>query len=180
MGPRRSECATTMRAIGFESLDTVLPRCRRERGELAADAVDRRAVHATANFRQPAYDRLFADARARRQSETGPTADAENGAGSDLPQTASEFRLQTAQGLPVFAPRCGHHSAEPSMVDRYHVHSHGAGIHVPGGDFGLVQPLRLGSVGFQSRCNSPTVNGSSMAPASNFSWNRISTARPSS
>ena len=60
------------------------------------------------------------------------------------PQAAHHAARRRTQDLPVFTAECGDHAAQPGVGQRHHVHSAAAGLLVPGGGDGLVQPLRAG------------------------------------
>ena len=149
MGSRATEYPSSVRAVGFEPRDTLLPRRGRERGEPGVDALDRRAVPAHAVLRQPKHDDLAVPAREQRESKTDPAAHAIDGLGGHLPQAAYKPEGRRSPDLPVFAAECEDRASEPGLEHGHHVHSDGSRLHVPGGDPRLVQSVRPVVAAFQ-------------------------------
>src|SRR5262249_58380566 len=71
------------------------------------------------------------------------------GAGGDLPPAPAQRPGQRAPGLPVPAAGRAGRAARPGVVRRHHLRAAGGGVHVPGGDHRLVQPLRGGLAAVQ-------------------------------
>ena len=76
------------------------------------------------------------------RSQAGAAADAADGPGGDLPQAAAVAEHDGAPDLPVFAAERGDRAARPGVVQRHHLRADAAGLDVPDGGHGLVQPLR--------------------------------------
>ena len=87
-GSRPSEHRQAMRADGDLAIRAVLQARGRERGEPRADALAGRAVHARALLWGAPHDVLAGAARLWGEQEAGAAADAADGTGSDLPETA--------------------------------------------------------------------------------------------
>jgi len=99
-----------------------------------ANAQDRRAVAADAVLWQPEDGEAV-----WHRSRTCEAADADRGY---LPLAASVPSGAGAPDLPVFAAKRGDRAARPGVVERDHVRAHAAGLDVPDGGDGLVQPSR--------------------------------------
>ena len=84
-----------------------------------------------------------ASGRAADRSQPGASLAAADGPGGHLSEAAAECAGRSgASGVPVFAAGSADRAAEPGVVGGHHVHPLVAGVRVPGGDPGLVQPVR--------------------------------------
>lgn len=135
------EYSPAMRTGSAVTAGFVLRACGRERGESRADAAAGRAVPADAVLRRVENDRLAGQARTCRQFETSAAVDAADGAGGNLCQTAIVQSSARASYLSVPVAGISDRKAERVLGDRHHLHSFKAGLCIPGGDYGLVQPL---------------------------------------
>ncbi len=107
------------------------------------DATDRRAVHGDAVLRGRADDGGVAAARVSDRSQPGASLAAADGPGGALSEASSERAGRSgASRVPVFVAGSANRSSQPGVVVGHHVHPPAAGFCVPGGDPGLVQPLR--------------------------------------
>src|SRR4051812_39175732 len=91
-----------------------------------------RAVHADAVLWGAPDDRLAARHWVPRQPEAGAPLAAAAGVGGALPQAAHECAGAWASPVSVSAARGADHLRRPSVVERHHLHSVGAGLGVPG------------------------------------------------
>jgi len=134
---------------GF-AVGLVLHTGTRDGRKSAIDALDRRAIHTDAILWSSENELVARQTRIWRQSETGEAADEADGVGSHLLQAAFVGPLARTSNLSLFAERYEHRSSKPSMVQRHHLHSTQARIHLSGCGHGLVQPVRavVGSIGF--------------------------------
>ena len=91
---------------------------------------------------------LGRERRQPHQPKTRATTDAVYGHRSLVPEAESESSGSRSRDLSVPAPRCHRQPAQPGLEHRYYLHSDALGLSVPGGHYGLVQPLRaeLGSL----------------------------------
>ena len=149
MESQTAEYSPAVRTSGAPSLDAVLSRRWRKRGELEADAADRRAVPANAVLRQPPDDPLADFPEARCEPQAGPTVDAVDGPGGRVPQTEAQPGRRGPQDLPVFVEGFGDISAQPGVGHRHHVHPDGLWFHVPDGHPRLAQSVRAVVANFQ-------------------------------
>jgi len=143
-----TEHRVSMSIGGLIAGGVVLPGCGRERRESDVDAVARRAVHANAVLWRDQNDRLAGQAGSPGQSETSAETVAADGAGGHLCQTAAVGSSAGTSHLSIPAAGIDDREAGRVLGDRHHVHTITTRFCVPGGDHGLVQPLRvvLGSV----------------------------------
>ena len=122
----------------------VLSAGRGERGQSRSDAADRRTVPADPVLRGTEDDRLAAQARLRGESQTSASIDAPDGIGSDLSEAAAVGTGARAPDLSVPVAQSGDCASRSGVGQRHHLHSIAPGIHLSGGDHGLVQPVRSG------------------------------------
>src|SRR3990170_997308 len=121
------------------TFDVVLRAGWRDGREPCPDAADRRTVPATAVFRQSQDGRA-----AWGQPEAYPAADATDGAAGDLSEATHDAARGWAPDLPVFAAGDRGCATGPGVGHRHHLRADATWFLVPGGDHGLVQPLRAG------------------------------------
>ena len=112
--------------------------------ESETDAFDRRAVHADAILRGSQDGLVAGRARLCGQSEARAALDAVDGIGSHLPETAAVDSSAGAQDLSVSIAGAEDRPAQSGVVQRHHLHSAAAGVHIPGCGHGLVQPVCVG------------------------------------
>ena len=125
-----------MRAGGPVTVVLLLSARARKRIQPEIDADDRRAVHPVSVLRSAQDDGLVADHRPGGQSETGPAADEDDGAGDDLSQASAVGGRARSQGLSLsFERRCDYETGQ-SLGDRHHVHSPRSCVRVSGCDSG--------------------------------------------
>src|SRR5690349_19637327 len=93
----------------------VLPARGRDAAELGADAADRRVVFRASVLRQPADGGGVGS-----ESQTCGAADANHGAGNNLPAAQHFAASRGTQDLPVFTAEFGDRASRPGVVDRYH------------------------------------------------------------
>jgi len=134
----------TMRAVGLGTLELLLPACRRERGESRAHAAAGRAVHEDALLRGPSHDGGAAGCRAQRQPQAGGATASPDGVGSPVPETQAERRRTEPYDLSLSAQWFPGRAPEPGMELGHYLHPTPARVCIPGGDHGLVQPIRAG------------------------------------
>src|SRR5262245_11045145 len=127
-----------------EGIEPLLRAGRRDAREPAADAAHRRGVHRLPVLRPPPDDGLADSAGRAGQPQAGAAADAAHGPGGHLPQAATERGRARASHLPVPAPGLDDRTARPGLECGHHIRPDGHGVHVPGSDHQLVQPLRRG------------------------------------
>src|SRR5438445_2622419 len=147
---RGTEPGPAMRADGDLALRAVLQGPGREGGEPGADALAGRAVHAHAVLWGAADELVAGAARLWGEREASAAADAADGAGSDLSETAAVGGDAGTPPLPLPPAGDEDRTTEPGLGQRHHLYSSAAGVYLSGGDPGLVQSLRtgLGSVDF--------------------------------
>src|SRR6266849_7204217 len=131
-----------MRAGGAATVELVLRAGGAVGDNAGAARPAGRAVHADAVLWGAPDDRLAARRRGPRQPEAGAPPAAAAGVGGTLPQAAHECAGAWASLGSISAARGADHLRRPSVVERHHLHSVGAGLGVPGRDPGLVQPVR--------------------------------------
>src|ERR1035441_6428774 len=141
-GPSRPQCPTAMRVAGRQPRRLVLRTSGRKRRELAADEIAGRTLHTGAVLRQPEDDRVACHTRARSESQTDLAADASDGTGGRLSEAEAEPAGRRPQDLPVPAERRDGGARQSGVEHGHHVHPDGAGLRLPGGGDGLVQPVR--------------------------------------
>src|SRR6266404_3450553 len=141
---RQHHHLSSVRAVGIEPLKSLLRGKWAQSTESAADAIDRRAIHATTVFRLAEDYRLAPQARAQGKSQASRTADAGDGTSSDLSKAAAFSACTRSSNLSVLASRCESDAGEPSLEHRHHLHPTGAWIRLFGCNYRLVQPLRAG------------------------------------
>ncbi len=132
-----------MSVVGCAAQHGVLRAVRSEGVGSGGDAAARRAVHGDAVLRGRADDGLSAAGRDSDRSQSGASAAAADGSGGALSEASAECAGRSgASDLPVFAAGSADRASQPGVVGGHHVHPPVAGVRVPGGDPGLVQPLR--------------------------------------
>ena len=159
-----------VRAARSAAQHPLLPAGRRDGHEPGADETDRRAVPRNAILWQPQDGRGTG-----HQSQTCAAADAADGFGGRGRETAHHAAGPGAQDLPLFTAESGDHAAQSSVGHRHHLHSAAAGLLVPGGGDGLVQPLRVG-VALVEHFGGTVLFGSSRRGAGQAADRRYSTA----
>ena len=133
----RFEHRSPVRAGRPAALHVVLRASRGDGREPRADAADRRALPEVAVLWQPQ------DCRGTgHQPQAGAAADAAYGLAGDLPEAAYDVASGRTPDLPVFAAGYRGFSARPGVGHRHHVRTDASWVFVPGGDHGLVQPVR--------------------------------------
>ena len=145
----RDEHQASVRAGEDIARQCLLQTNRRKRRKPGVDATDRRAIPAHPVLRGTEDDPLAAQAGTCGQSETGAASDACDGTGGDIPKATAVETRAGAPHLSVPAARAGHRPAESGLGHRHHVYPAQAGVRVPGGDHGLVQPVRPGLGGVE-------------------------------
>jgi len=131
------ERGASVRADRVVAFDVLLRCCRRKRREPAVDASYRRAVFKGTIFRQPQDG-----GSAGLQPQANPTADATDGAPSNISPETDHLAGGWAQDIPLFTAKCSDYSSGPRMEHGHHLHPHAAWFSVPGRRDGLVQSLR--------------------------------------
>ena len=101
-------------------------------------------------LRRPPYDRLFEIPKLSRQSETGRTADAEDGIGCYLSQAQDVTIGRAGDKVSLSVEGAAHRQTEPSLVNGRDLYSLDGWFCLSGGDNGLVFSLYavLGTVQF--------------------------------
>ena len=139
-----SNAGTTMRVARFAALYFLPSACRREQRESGSDAATGRTVSEIAVLRKPQVRRAAGTRTATtHQPKTRATTDAVDGHRSLVPEAESELSSSQTRDLSVSAPRCHCQPTQPGLEYRYYLHSDAIGLSVPGGHYGLVQPLRV-------------------------------------
>ena len=138
------ERCSAVRAPRIAAVDVVLHADWGDAQKPGTDAADRRAVLAHAVLRQP-QDSLSP----WRESQTNSTIDATDGDRSHLSAAVHHAASRGSQDLSILAAWTQDRPAQPGVVQRYHVCAAAARIPVPGGNYGLVQPLRTGLETFE-------------------------------
>lgn len=141
---RQHHYLSSVRAVGIEPLKSLLRGKGAQSTESAANAIDRRAIHATTVFRLAEDYRLAPQARTPGKSQASRTADAGDGSPSNLSKASTFSTCTRSSNLSVLASRCKNYASEPSLEHRHHLHPTGAWIRLFGCNYGLVQPLRAG------------------------------------
>src|SRR6266571_7107051 len=149
----RTEYRSSVRADGPVAIRNLLHRPGGDRRERCTDAAYRRTVHADAVLRSAENHRLAAERWIRGQSEADTPAHARNGFGGDLSEATAVGSGGRPPDLSIPAETAGDCPAQSGVGHRYHVHPPASGLCIPGGDYGLVQPVRsvLGAVGDAGR-----------------------------
>src|ERR1051326_7925691 len=129
--------AAAMRPARRAALELLLPAAAGERREFAPAASARRALHGVSVLRQPSHGRY-----AGGWPQAHAAADANSGSRSPLSETEPEPSGARPPDLPVPAARRLDRTAQPGLEHRYYVPSDAWGLPLPGGRYGLVQPLR--------------------------------------
>jgi hypothetical protein len=134
----------TMRTARFASFYFLPSARRREQRESGSDAATRRTVSGIAVLRKPQVRSAASTGTATSdQPKTRATVDAADGHRSLVPEAEPESSGRRARTLSVSAPRCHGQPAEPGLEHRYYIYSDAIGLFIPGGYYGLVQPLRV-------------------------------------
>src|SRR5215831_14609630 len=160
-----------MPADGSFAIRVVLHPGGRERGKPRADAPAGRAVHAHALLWGASHDVLAGAARPWGEREAGAAADAADGTGSDLSETAAVGARTRTPDLSLSPAGVEDRSTQPGVGQRYHLYWAAPRVYLSGGDPGRVQPLRggLGSVG---------IVGERLLPGGASLEGALKTARP--
>ena len=139
-----SNAGPAMRAARVAALYFLPSACRREQGESGSDAATGRTISGIAVLRKPQVRRAAGTRTATtHQPKTRATVDAADGHRSLVSEAASESSGSRTRDLSVSAQRCHCQPAQPGLEHRYYLHSDALGLSVPGGHYGLVQPLRV-------------------------------------
>ena len=127
----------------------VLPAAGGERGESAVNAATGRAVYADAVLRESANERVAARAGLGSEPKANTTADAADRDRSHLRQATLVGSSAWTSDLSVLVTGSEDRTAQSSLEHGHHVRAVEGRLHLPDGDPGLVQPVRvgLGSIG---------------------------------
>ena len=135
---------TTMRTARFAALYVLPSGCRREQGQSGVDAATGRTVSGIAVLWKPQFCRAAGTRTARtHQPKTRATTDAAHGHRGLVPEAESESSGSRTRDLSLSAPRCPGQPTQPGLEHRYHLSSDAIRVPLPGGHYGLVQPLRV-------------------------------------
>jgi transposase len=121
-GSRRTEHRPAMRAGRGVALGAVLPAGGRERGEPGADAFAGRAVHAHAVLWGAPHEVVAGAARLAGEREAGAAAEAADGAGSDLSESAAVGAGARTSDLSLPAARVKDRPTRPGVEQRHHLY----------------------------------------------------------
>ena len=132
-----------MRAAVAGAVELVLSAERREHRKLAVHGNNRQTIPRYALVWIPADGALYAASEPQMRPSQGPSIDASDVFGANLPDTKHEQETPPAPDLSISASEIDNWSTQPSVVRGYHVHSHAARVSVSGGNHGLVQPQSI-------------------------------------
>src|SRR5947208_10515691 len=133
-----------MRTARFAALYVLPSGCRREQGQSGVDAATGRTVSGIAVLWKPQVCRAAGTRTARtHQPKTRATTDAAHGHRGLVPEAESESSGSWTRDLSLSAPRCPGQPTQPGLEHRYHLPSDAIRVPLPGGHYGLVQPLRV-------------------------------------
>src|SRR5712671_3517900 len=135
---------TAMPVAGDLALCGVPQTGRGRRGGSCDHGLDRSAVSGSALLWLAPDGGVAGDPRPCRQPQTGPTLDAADRAGNDLPAPEHEQGSRSAQGLSLPAWRDRNRAGQSGLVFGRHLHSDGQGLPLSGGRHGLGEPCRAG------------------------------------
>src|SRR5690606_6273623 len=99
---------SSMRVIGVAPLNLLLFITWGEPAKSALDAVVGREIYGDALLWQSSHDSLVTESGLLRESQARHAADASDGSGGPVSQTADQPIASGASSLPVFAARCSH------------------------------------------------------------------------
>ena len=140
----KTEPAPSMRVARSVAQWVLLRAGGGECGQSGGDAPAGRTAPGATHFWQSQADGAAAARRLGDQSQAGGAVDGLDGAGDGVSQALAEPAGGRASDLPVPAGRAGNHGSGSGLVQRHHVCSDGARVHVLGGDHGLVEPVCRG------------------------------------
>lgn len=139
-----SQRAASVRVVGAEPQQLLLPVCSGDGGESVPDAAVGRVAFEASGLWEPQADGAVAPGGIGGQPQAGGAVAGFDGDRDDLRQAPDEPAGARSPDLSVPVAGFGSHWARSSLAQRYHICADGNGFHVSGGGDGLVEPLCVG------------------------------------